>query len=555
MERSRHSSTFVAHPIIGPSPLTTRQRRPSPRLHSAAIEEQPETVTAEPHTPQPKKRRLLIGGAKAVGGKGGLESYTHMMEQLRPLTQEEWAGRMEGMSSSVPHMGSVEGEGGFTVLAIETSCDDTAVAILRSDGTILGESIASQDALGERFGGVNPAAAKDAHEANINATISQALARAAMADVGAVDVVAVTTGPGLELCLRVGVQVAQRLCLEHRKPFVSVHHLEGHCLSARLAQRQAFWASQTWTTEAFRPPDAAIEPLDELGFPFLSLLVSGGHTQLTLVEGVGRYVVLGGTLDDALGEAYDKAARYLGLPVGGGGGPALEAAARDGDPSAIELPTPLQKKPNLDFSYAGLKNAFRLAVEDRRRSLGLADSDELPRQDVADLAASFQSVALGHIEDRLHRAMVLCEQQWGVTSLAVVGGVAANQELKRRLVNLCASRGDPSVRESEFRREAKRRQNRERKRRRRERREGQADEGLEGADNEGGLVPNFVFDPSVHQAWKLFVPPPRLCRDNGVMIAWAALEKIYSGYLDDASDVTLRPRWPLGDMWVQQEDS
>ncbi len=228
----------------------------------------------------------------------------------------------------------------FTVLGIETSCDDTGVAIVSSDGRILGEALASQEALHEEWGGVVPGLARDAHAEALDRVVAEALDRAGMATVADVDAIAVTVGPGLEICLRVGCEGAKALALTHDKPFIGVHHLEAHVLMARLAVGAA-----------------------EVPFPFLTLLTSGGHCQLLLTRGLGQHAVLGSTLDDALGEAFDKVARLLELPVGGGGGPALEALAREGDPTAVPLPIPMQKKRNFDFSFAGLKTAVRLALE------------------------------------------------------------------------------------------------------------------------------------------------------------------------------------------------
>eukprot|EP00962_Isochrysis_galbana_P052110 scaffold23494_cov101-Isochrysis_galbana.AAC.1 len=183
----------------------------------------------------------------------------------------------------------------FTVLGIETSCDDTGVAVVRSDGTILGEALASQAELHEAWGGVVPGLARDAHVAALGGAIELALSRAGMGSAAEVDAVAVTVGPGLEICLRVGAEEAKRLALAHGKPFVAIHHLEAHVLMARLA---------------CQPPPP---------FPFLTLLVSGGHCQLLLSRGVGDHLVIGSTLDDALGEAYDKA-RNIPLGLGRGKG-------------------------------------------------------------------------------------------------------------------------------------------------------------------------------------------------------------------------------------------
>eukprot|EP00953_Heterococcus_sp_UTEX-ZZ885_P033007 17202-Heterococcus_DN1.PRE.2 len=360
----------------------------------------------------------------------------------------------------------------FTVLGIETSCDDTGVAVLRSDGVILGEALASQVDIHEKWGGVVPGLARDAHAAEIDGVIAAALAAAGMSSAADVDAIAVTVGPGLEICLRVGCEKAKALALQYEKPFVSVHHLEAHVMLAR-AQLDVQPADRT-----------------DIAFPFLTLLVSGGHCQLLLCKGVGDFAVLGGTLDDALGEAFDKVARLLGLPVGGGGGPAVEAIALKGDPKSIALPTPMQQKKDMNFSYAGLKNAFRMAVTRHRDTAGLDESTPIDEQTVANFAASFQHVAIKHLEQRLQRAMAYSETL-GVSTLAVVGGVAANKQVRSRLLHLCRTQTIP---------------------------------------------------------WKLIVPPARLCTDNGVMIAWSAIERLKSGMSNTIEGQEVYARVPLGPM-------
>lgn len=365
----------------------------------------------------------------------------------------------------------------FTVLGIETSCDDTGVAIVRSDGTILGEALGSQAALHEEWGGVMPSVARDAHVAALDGVVAEALRNAGMESVAEVDAVAVTVGPGLEICLRVGCEGAKALALAHDKPFVGVHHLEAHVLMARLGSGCA---------------DEEAPPVD---FPFLTLLTSGGHCQLLLTKGIGEHEVIGSTLDDALGEAYDKVARLLGLPVGGGGGPALEALARGGDPANVPLPIPMRTKKNYDFSFAGLKTAVRLAVERAPEETRCQPSFH------ADVAASFQHVAISHLEQRLRYAMTLCREsavEWGgaPTTLVVSGGVAANKELRTRLQALC--------------------------------------DGTPAPESPTGC-------------WQLVLPPPRLCTDNGVMVAWAAVEQMrQSGSCHVADEQQVRARWPLG---------
>jgi len=372
------------------------------------------------------------------------------------------------------------------VLGIETSCDDTGVAIVSSEGAILGEALASQAALHEEWGGVVPNLAKNAHEEALDRVVAEALSKAGMNSVADVDAVAVTVGPGLEICLRVGCEGAKALAIEHDKPFVGVHHLEAHVLMARLSDN----------------PEATV------GFPFLTLLTSGGHCQLLESTAVGEHAVLGSTFDDSLGEAFDKVARLLDLPVGGGGGPALEALAREGDPEAIKLPVPMRSKKTFDFSFAGLKTAVRLAVERAPEEL------RATHQFRADVAASFQHTAFSHLEQRIRFAMEYYAEQRRnreqeptdsaghaalPTTFVVSGGVAANRELRRRLQALCDNMPRP--------------------------------------DGSG-------------KPWKLVIPPPRLCTDNGVMVAWAAIERLRLGHSHAAEGQEVRARWPLGRLVV-----
>ena len=356
----------------------------------------------------------------------------------------------------------------FTVLGIESSCDDTGAAVVRSDGAILGEALASQAEIHEEFGGIVPGLARDAHANKIDGIIAEALHKADMS-MEEIDAVGVTVGPGLEICLRIGCNAARDLAIKHKKPFVGVHHLEAHILMSRL-------------------------PPLEMDFPFLALLVSGGHCQILKCLDIGEYSFVGGTLDDSLGEAFDKTARLLGLKVGGGGGPAVEELALSGDAKAITLPVPMQNRADCDFSYAGLKNAVRLACKKLKAERGLAPEDELDEQDKANVAASFQNVAIKHIEQRLKRAMKQCEAdpECQIKSLAVVGGVAANKELRSRLQTVCDAQKEP---------------------------------------------------------WTMAVPPPRLCTDQGTMSAWAAIERIKVGSTDEAESQDVFARFPFsGDM-------
>ena len=287
------------------------------------------------------------------------------------------------------------------VLGIETSCDETAAALVRRGtdgrGEILSNVVRSQLDLHAAYGGVVPEIAARAHIDLLDAAIRQAFADAGLG-FDAVDGVAAAAGPGLIGGLIVGVTTAKAMALGLGKPFVAVNHLEAHALSAGLS--------------------------DGLGFPYLLLLVSGGHTQLLIVKGVGSYERLGTTLDDALGEAFDKAAKLLGL--GYPGGPEVEAFAKKGS-ATIKLPRPMRGRPEPHFSFAGLKTALRHAALARA---------PLSEQDVADLCASFQEAVADVVGDRTARAMEIYAERLGPgaqRALVVAGGVAANQRLKAAL--------------------------------------------------------------------------------------------------------------------------
>jgi len=281
------------------------------------------------------------------------------------------------------------------VLGIETSCDETAAAVVerRDDGSgsIRSDVILSQVDAHAVFGGVVPEIAARAHVEALDGVVAAALRDAGLR-LDQVDAIAATAGPGLIGGLVVGLTTAKALALATGKPLLAVNHLEGHALTARLT--------------------------DDLAFPYLLLLVSGGHTQFLSVEGVGRYHRLGTTIDDALGEAFDKAAKLLGLPYPGG--PAVEEAARRGNPGRFELPRPMIGRPGADFSLSGLKTAVRLAAE---AAAPLSD------QDVADLCASFQAAVADVVADRADHAMATFAVTQDGSTLVVAGGVAANQAI------------------------------------------------------------------------------------------------------------------------------
>ena len=345
----------------------------------------------------------------------------------------------------------------LTVLGIETSCDETAAAVVRRHadgrGEILSNAVFSQIREHAPYGGVVPEIAARAHVEHLDGLIARALGEARLGW-DDLDGIAATAGPGLIGGVIVGLMTAKGIAFARNLPLVAVNHLEGHALTARL-------------TEA-------------LPFPYLLLLVSGGHSQLLVVESVGRYRRLGTTIDDAVGEAFDKVAKLLGL--GFPGGPAVEAAAREGNAARFALPRPLMGKPGCDFSFSGLKTAVRQLAEAQA-----APGDGLDEQTRADIAASFQAAVADVLADRAGHAMEMAGPSIpeGARRLVVAGGVASNMALRRRLEAAAADHG-------------------------------------------------YAF----------VVPPSKLCTDNGAMIAWAGAERLVLG-LTDPLDTAPKARWPL----------
>jgi N6-L-threonylcarbamoyladenine synthase len=296
------------------------------------------------------------------------------------------------------------------VLGIETSCDETAAAVLDGDGRVLAESVASQEAAHAPYGGVVPEIAARAHLALLPGLVRGVMERAGVgfADLGGV---AASAGPGLIGGLIVGSQVAKGIALAHRLPYVAVNHLEAHALTARLPGLVSGGAP----------------------FPYLLLLVSGGHCQCVAVHGVGRHERLGGTVDDAAGEAFDKVAKLLGL--GWPGGPALETLAAQGDSVRYAFPRPMLGRAGCDFSFSGLKTA--VAVEMARHGSGA-----LPVGVAADVAASFQRAVAEVLADRASHAMAMMRGRAADARLLVVaGGVAANGAVRAALGRAAGAAG------------------------------------------------------------------------------------------------------------------
>jgi N6-L-threonylcarbamoyladenine synthase len=286
------------------------------------------------------------------------------------------------------------------ILGIETSCDDTAAAVVLDGKQVLSSCVSSQDEIHSRYGGVVPELASRQHILTIIPIVDEALRRAGVS-LGAIDAIAVTVGPGLVGSLLVGVNVAKTLAFEKAIPYVGVNHLEGHLLSVFL--------------------DHDVE------FPFLSLVVSGGHTLLYEVNGVGSYGHLGGTRDDAAGEAYDKAAKILGL--GFPGGPAIDRIAREGNPAFVRFPRARLKNGACGFSFSGVKTSLWQYTSAR-------SSDEV-HENLSDIAASFQEAVV----DMLLETTLRAAKNLSYTRIVVSGGVSANSRLRRKFLDLSAEDG------------------------------------------------------------------------------------------------------------------
>jgi N6-L-threonylcarbamoyladenine synthase len=300
----------------------------------------------------------------------------------------------------------------MVILGIETTCDETAAAVVErtgdAQGRILSNVVLSQIAEHAEFGGVVPEIAARAHVEALDHIIAGAMTEAQMSFTD-IDGVAAAAGPGLIGGVIVGLTTAKAIALTHRKPLIAVNHLEAHALTARLT--------------------------DAVSFPYCLFLASGGHTQILAVCGVGDYVRFGGTMDDAIGEAFDKTAKLLGL--GYPGGPLVEKEAVRGDSRRFALPRPMSGRHDADFSLSGLKTALRLAAE---KVAPLSD------QDVADLCASFQQAVVDVVGDRLRAGMKMFRERFGTpNALVCAGGVAANQAIRKILHRVAFENGTSLV--------------------------------------------------------------------------------------------------------------
>jgi N6-L-threonylcarbamoyladenine synthase len=387
-----------------------------------------------------------------------------------------------------------------TILGIETSCDETAASVVRrhadGSGEILSNVVLSQVKDHAPYGGVVPEVAARAHIHHLDRIVAKAMTDAGVAFAD-LDAISATAGPGLSGGLIVGLTMAKGIALARGLPFLAINHLEGHALTPRL--------------------------LGDVAFPYLLLLISGGHTQFQLVRGVGDYKRLGTTIDDALGEAFDKTAKLLGL--GYPGGPLVEQYATRGDANRFDLPRPLKGRAGCDFSFSGLKTALRETAED----LGT-----LTDQDKSDLCASFQKAVAETMQDRLKKAFAMFHEEAANFRAAVpltphppFGHLLPLEETgEGRSMSLL-----PPLLAGEGARRAD---------------EGQNTPTLVVA---GGVAANkalraMLETTSIANGFTLSVPPFHLCTDNAAMIAWAAAERFALG-LSDAQDAPVRPRWPL----------
>lgn len=344
------------------------------------------------------------------------------------------------------------------VLGIESSCDETAAAIVDETKQILAEELLSQQEH-KAFGGVVPEIAARSHLEHIDEIIEDCIHKSGL-KINDIDAIAATSGPGLIGGVVVGAMAAKALALALNKPFIAVNHLEGHALAARQS--------------------------NDVVFPYLLLLVSGGHCQILVVKDVGDYERLGTTIDDAAGEAFDKVAKMLNL--GYPGGPILEKMANKGNPNRFVLPRPLFYTNDYNFSFSGLKTAVRKVIESYSYD-GTVEHAMINERDTFDICASFQVAATDCLEKKLERAIKYFKDNYpSGRDVVVSGGVAANSYLRERLRVMI---------------------------------------------NRNSLV--------------FSAPPLKYCTDNGVMIAWAGLERFRKGLVDKL-DFKPRPRWPLDEI-------
>ncbi|NP_001005301.1 tRNA N6-adenosine threonylcarbamoyltransferase, mitochondrial [Danio rerio] len=355
------------------------------------------------------------------------------------------------------------------VLGIETSCDETGAAVLDETGRILGESLHSQKETHLKTGGIIPLVAQRLHRENISRVVQEALNRSAI-EPSELTAVATTVKPGLALSLGIGLDYSLKFVRQHQKPFIPIHHMEAHALTVRM-----------------------LHPLD---FPFLVLLVSGGHSLLALAKGIDEFLLLGQTLDEAAGDTLDKIARRLSLrnhPECGtlSGGQAIERLAKEGDQLAFHFISPMGQNYDCNFSFAGLRTQITGAINKKEKEEGVEAGQFLSC--VKDIAAASQHTVASHLAKRTHRAILFCKSKGLLPeqnpTLIVSGGVASNEYIRQILKIITDATG-------------------------------------------------------LH----LLCPPSKFCTDNGVMIAWNGIERLKQGkgILSYSEEVSYEPKAPLG---------
>lgn len=360
-------------------------------------------------------------------------------------------------------------------LGIESSCDDTCAAVVRGDGKILSDEVISQK-IHEEFRGVNPQIAAEEHAKNIDIAVQNAMENANIS-FEELTAVVVTMGPGLSMCLRVGLEKAMRISYDYQKPIIKTHHMESHMMVSML-------------------PDQNTLSDSKITYPFVTVLISGGHSMFVLSRGLGDHIIIGETLDDSIGEVFDKVARSLGI-VEVPGGPILEKYAEMGSPK-YKFTQPLKNtnhthiREGSDMSFSGLKSQVKRTID---KELSESSEEELENKRY-DIASSFQNTATTHLTWRLRNALNKCQElEPSIKDIIVAGGVACNKFIRSEIEK---------------------------------------------------VVSKYNLE--------LHIPHPKLCRDNGVMVAWTGIERFKNGLLESPIDnlevelanIELRSRWNLG---------
>jgi len=384
------------------------------------------------------------------------------------------------------------------ILGIESSCDETAVAIVDDGKNILSNIVFSQTDLHRAYGGVVPEVASRSHVEKICPVVDRALCDANLT-LQDIDGIAVASGPGLIGGVIVGLTFAKALAFALNKPLIAINHLEGHLLTARLTE--------------------------EVTFPFLNLLVSGGHCQIIIAKNLGEYKIIGKTLDDALGEAFDKLAKMMGLPYPGG--PVIEKLATQGREDAYNLPSPLYDRPGCDFSFSGLKTHLSYLIEDvKAKNAGI-----IPEEIQQDIAASFQKTCCRVITKKMQNAITIFKQEIGL-----------NEEGGNFDMITSTPNATPSLEPQDYAKKHHPNHLRHHK-------NGKQQHHLIVS---GGVAANLYIreglkDLAIENEMLFYAPPVKLCTDNGAMIAWAGVERMQAN-LTDGLNAKPKARWSIEDL-------